>query len=39
MVFNFKAVQIKWFATLAELDKIDVKWISFKRNNYGIKTN
>lgn len=30
MVFEYKAVQIKWFGTHAEYDKIDVALIKFK---------
>ncbi|MFN4314012.1 MAG: type II toxin-antitoxin system HigB family toxin [Chitinophagaceae bacterium] len=29
--FEFKAIQIKWFGSHAEYDKIDVKSIAFKR--------
>lgn len=32
MVFNFKAIQIKWFGTHAEYDKIDVATIQYKKN-------
>ena len=31
MVFDFKTIQIKWFGSHAEYDKIDVKTIQFKR--------
>lgn len=31
IVFEFKAIQIKWFGTHAEYDKIDVSSISFKK--------
>lgn len=31
MVFDFKAIQVKWFGTHAEYDKIDVKKIQFKK--------
>jgi mRNA interferase HigB len=31
IVFEFKVMQIKWFGTHAEYDKIDVKTIQFKR--------
>lgn len=31
IVFDFKAIQIKWFGTHAEYDKIDVTTISFKK--------
>jgi mRNA interferase HigB len=31
MVFEFKAVQLKWFGTHAEYDKIDVSTISYKK--------
>lgn len=30
-VFEFKVVQIKWFGTHAEYDKIDVNTVSFKK--------
>ncbi len=30
--FDFKAIQIKWFDTHAEYDRIDVKKIKFKKN-------
>jgi mRNA interferase HigB len=30
--FDYKAVQIKWFGTHAEYDRIDVKKIKFKKN-------
>jgi mRNA interferase HigB len=30
--FDFKAIQIKWFGTHAEYDRIDVKKIKFKKN-------
>ena len=31
IVFEFKAIQIKWFGTHAEYDKIDVATIVFKK--------
>ena len=31
MAFDFKAIQIKWFGTHAEYDKIDVTIIQFKK--------
>ncbi|MBS1496728.1 MAG: type II toxin-antitoxin system HigB family toxin [Bacteroidetes bacterium] len=31
IVFDFKAIQIKWFGTHAEYDKIDVTVIQFKK--------
>lgn len=31
MVFEFKAIQIKWFGTHAEYDKIDVSTINYKK--------
>lgn len=31
IVFEFKAIQIRWFGTHAEYDKIDVGSIVFKR--------
>ncbi len=31
VVFEFKVVQIKWFGTHAEYDKIDVNTVSFKK--------
>lgn len=31
IVFEFKAIQVKWFGTHAEYDKIDVKAIQFKK--------
>jgi len=30
MVFDYKVIQIKWFGTHAEYDKIDVKTIKYK---------
>ena len=33
IVFDFKAIQIKWFGTHNEYDKIDVKHIQNKKNN------
>ena len=30
--FDYKAIQIKWFGTHSEYDKIDVKKIKFKKN-------
>ena len=30
--FDFKAIQIKWFSTHSEYDRIDVKKIKFKKN-------
>jgi len=32
IVFEFKAIQVKWFGTHAEYDKIDVSKIKFKKN-------
>ena len=31
MVFDFKAIQIKWFGTHAEYDKIDVAIVQYKK--------
>ena len=31
IVFEYKAIQVKWFGTHAEYDKIDVESIIFKR--------
>jgi mRNA interferase HigB len=31
MVFEFKAIQVKWFGTHQEYDKIDVKTIKYKK--------
>ncbi|MFP5039396.1 type II toxin-antitoxin system HigB family toxin [Parasediminibacterium sp. JCM 36343] len=31
IIFEFKAIQIKWFGTHAEYDKIDVTTIQFKK--------
>lgn len=31
MVFEFKAIQIKWFGTHAKYDKIDVSTIQYKK--------
>jgi mRNA interferase HigB len=31
IVFEFKAIQIKWFGTHSEYDKIDVKNIQYKK--------
>jgi len=31
IVFEYKAIQIKWFGTHAQYDKIDVKNVIFKR--------
>lgn len=31
IVFDFKAIQVKWFGTHAEYDKIDVRVIPFKK--------
>jgi len=31
MMFEFKAIQIKWFGTHSEYDKIDVKTIQYKK--------
>jgi mRNA interferase HigB len=28
--FTYKAIQVKWFGTHAEYDKIDVKTVSYK---------
>jgi mRNA interferase HigB len=33
IVFEFKVIQIKWFGTHAEYDKIDVKTVQFKKKN------
>ena len=30
--FDYRAIQIKWFGTHAEYDRIDVKKINFKKN-------
>lgn len=30
IVFNYKAIQIKWFGTHKEYDKVDVKEINYK---------
>lgn len=32
VVFAFKAIQVKWFGTHTEYDKIDVKKIQYKKN-------
>lgn len=31
MVFEFKAIQIRWFGTHCEYDKIDVKSVQYKK--------
>ena len=31
MVFEFKAIQIKWFGTHSDYDKIDVTTIHYKK--------
>ena len=31
IVFAFKAIQVKWFGTLKEYDKIEVSTIKFKK--------
>jgi len=31
MVFEFKTIQIKWFGTHSEYDKIDVKTVQYKK--------
>ena len=31
IVFEYKAIQIKWFGTHAQYDKIDVESVIFKR--------
>jgi len=31
IVFDYKAVQIKWFGTHAEYDKVDVKTVQYKK--------
>jgi mRNA interferase HigB len=31
MVFEYKAIQIKWFGTHAQYDKIDVKTVQYKK--------
>lgn len=31
IVFDFRAIQIKWFGTHAEYDKIDVRTIQYKK--------
>ena len=31
MVFEFKAIQLKWFGTHAEYDRIDVSTVSYKK--------
>lgn len=35
IAFEFKAIQIKWFGTHAEYDKIDVSAVQYKKNNHG----
>ncbi len=32
MVFAYKAVQIKWFGTHAEYDKIDVTTVQYRKS-------
>lgn len=32
MVFEYKAIQVKWFGTHAEYDKVNVGQIMFKKN-------
>lgn len=32
VVFQFKAIQVKWFGTHKEYDKIDVRSIRFRKN-------
>ena len=39
IVFEFKAIQIKWFGTHAAYDKIDVTLIQHKRKDNGTKNN
>ncbi|NOU39205.1 MAG: type II toxin-antitoxin system HigB family toxin [Ferruginibacter sp.] len=39
VLFDFKAIQIKWFGTHAEYDKIDVTTIQFKKKKDGTKNN
>jgi mRNA interferase HigB len=31
LVFDYKAIQVKWFGTHAEYDKIDVAQVPFKK--------
>ncbi|MBX2967470.1 MAG: type II toxin-antitoxin system HigB family toxin [Cyclobacteriaceae bacterium] len=31
IVFSFKTIQVKWFGTHTEYDKIDIKTIKFKK--------
>jgi mRNA interferase HigB len=31
IVFEYKAIQIKWFGTHAEYDKVDVKTVKYKK--------
>jgi mRNA interferase HigB len=31
MVFEFEAIQVKWFGTHAEYDKMDVVTVAFKK--------
>ena len=33
VVFSFRTIQVKWFGTHQEYDKIDVKTFKFKKNN------
>ncbi len=39
IVFEFKAVQIKWFGTHSEYDKINVTTVQYKKNNHETKNN
>ena len=32
VVFDYKAIQIKWFGTQKEYDKIDVRTIKFRKS-------
>lgn len=31
IVFDFKVIQVKWFGTHAEYDKIDVRYVKYKK--------
>ncbi|HQS06904.1 MAG: hypothetical protein B7X86_09700 [Sphingobacteriales bacterium 17-39-43] len=37
IVFEYKAIQVKWFGTHAEYDKIDVESVIFKKDNMELK--
>lgn len=39
IVFEFKVVQIKWFGTHAEYNKINVRVVSYKKENNGTSNN